>query len=102
MVGTINIWRTLANKELRMEDLRQKEHMPYETQSFSQSEVNGAGDSATGDEAGEGTETSPESTDSKKTKASPSTSSELKRSWYGIKVSELENYVNNRIAQLGV
>jgi hypothetical protein len=50
-VGTINIWHTLANKELRMEDLRQKGHMPYETQSFSQSEVNDAGDSAAGDEA---------------------------------------------------
>jgi hypothetical protein len=53
-----------------MEDLRQKEHMPYETQSFSQSEVNDAGDSAAGDEAGEGTET-PESTGLKKTKAKP-------------------------------
>jgi len=30
------------------------------------------------------------------------TDNELKRHWYGIKVSELEVYVNNRIAQLGV
>lgn len=45
--------------------------LPYETQSFSQSEVNDAGGSAAGDEAGEGRDTSPESTGSKKTTAKP-------------------------------